>query len=111
VQPIVRGAAARVRMARRLCISPRPIESLEDARGILPGNSATNYHPVGTCSMMREGLGGVVDSRLRVYGTRGLRVCDASILPVIPRGNVLAAVYGWAEKLVEIVLREEGVML
>ena len=52
-----------------------------------------------------------MDSRLRVYGTRGLRVCDASILPVIPRGNVLAAVYGWAEKLVEIVLREEGVML
>jgi choline dehydrogenase-like flavoprotein len=42
-------------------------------------------------------------------GTKGLRVCDASVLPVVPRGNVLAAVYGWAEKLVEIILREEGV--
>jgi choline dehydrogenase-like flavoprotein len=58
---------------------------------------------------MREGLGGVVNSGLRVYGTKGLRVCDASVLPVVPRGNVLAAVYGWAEKLVEIVLRGEGV--
>ena len=85
---------------------PRPIESLEDARAILPGNSATNYHPVGTCSMMREGLGGVVDSRLRVYGTANVRVCDAGVLPVVPRGNVLAAVYGFAEKLAEIIVRE-----
>jgi choline dehydrogenase-like flavoprotein len=85
---------------------PRPVESLEDAKAILPGNAATNYHPVGTCSMMREGLGGVVDSRLRVYGTANVRVCDAGVVPVVPRGNVLAAVYGFAEKLAEIVVRE-----
>ena len=88
---------------------PRPIESLEDAKAVLPGNSATNYHPVGTCSMMREGIGGVVDSKLRVYGMANVRVCDASVLPIVPRGNVLAAVYGWAEKLAEMILRGEGV--
>jgi choline dehydrogenase-like flavoprotein len=86
---------------------PRPIESLEDAKAILPGNSATNYHPVGSCSMMREDLGGVVDSSLKVYGTANVRVCDAGVVPVVPRGNVLAAVYGWAEKLVEIIVGEE----
>jgi choline dehydrogenase-like flavoprotein len=88
---------------------PFSIQSLEDAKAVLPGNSATNYHPVGSCSMMNEGLGGVVDSRLRVYGTANVRVCDAGVLPVVPRGNVLAAVYGWAEKLAEMILRDAGV--
>jgi choline dehydrogenase-like flavoprotein len=43
---------------------------------------------------------------LRVYGTANVRVCDAGVVPVVPRGNVLAAVYGFAEKLAEIVVRE-----
>jgi choline dehydrogenase-like flavoprotein len=38
-----------------------------------------------------------------------VRVCDAGVLPVVPRGNVLAAVYGWAEKLAEMILRDAGV--
>ncbi|RMZ69331.1 aryl-alcohol dehydrogenase [Pyrenophora seminiperda CCB06] len=87
---------------------PHPVTSLDDAKGILPINSATNYHPCGTCSMMREELGGVVDERLRVYGTGNVRVCDAGVLPIIPRGNILTAVYGFAEKAVEIICREEG---
>ena len=37
---------------------PYPISSFEDAKKILPINSATNYHPSSTCSMMREDLGG-----------------------------------------------------
>ena len=85
---------------------PRPISTLDDAKGILAINSATNYHPCGTCSMMREDLGGVVDTRLRVYGTKNVRVCDASILPIIPRGNILTAVYAFAEKAAEIICRE-----
>ncbi|KAF3038699.1 hypothetical protein E8E12_008761 [Didymella heteroderae] len=85
---------------------PFPITSLEQAKEILPINSATNYHPCGTCSMMREDLGGVVDERLRVYGTSNVRVCDASVLPIIPRGNILTAVYAFAEKAVEIIVRE-----
>lgn len=85
---------------------PQPLVSLQDAKGILPINSATNYHPCGTCSMMREELGGVVDGQLRVYGTANVRVCDASVLPIIPRGNILAAVYGFAEKAVELICRE-----
>lgn len=85
---------------------PHPVTSLEDAKGILPINSATNYHPSSTCSMMREDLGGVVDERLKVYGTKNVRVCDASVLPIIPRGNVLTAVYAFAEKAVEIICAE-----
>jgi choline dehydrogenase-like flavoprotein len=85
---------------------PYPISSLEDAKRILPINAATNYHPSSTCSMMREDLGGVVDERLRVYGTKNLRVCDASVLPIIPRGNILTAVYAFAEKAAEMICKD-----
>ncbi|TKX20380.1 GMC oxidoreductase-like protein 10 [Elsinoe australis] len=85
---------------------PKPVSSIADAKKILPVNAATNYHPCGTCSMMREDLGGVVDERLKVYGTKNLRVCDASVLPIIPRGNILTAVYAFAEKAVELICRE-----
>lgn len=56
--------------------------------------------------MMREDLRGVVDEHLRVYGTKNVRVCDASVLPIIPRGNILTAVYAFAEKAAEMVCRE-----
>ena len=56
--------------------------------------------------MMRENLGGVVDGKLRVYGVSNVRVCDASVLPVIPRGNILTAVYAYAEKAAEIICKE-----
>lgn len=36
------------------------------------------YHPIGTCSMEPRDKGGVVDPRLKVYGTSNLRVVDAS---------------------------------
>ncbi|OAK95280.1 alcohol oxidase [Phaeosphaeriaceae sp. SRC1lsM3a] len=85
---------------------PHPLTSIEDAKKILPINSATNYHPCGTCSMMKEELGGVVDAQLRVYGTLNVRVCDASVLPIIPRGNILSAVYAFAEKAAEMICKE-----
>ena len=46
------------------------------------------YHDVGTCRMgpPSDPLA-VVDPELRVYGVRGLRVADASIMPEITSGN------------------------
>jgi choline dehydrogenase-like flavoprotein len=55
------------------------------------------YHYTGTCSMMPRAMGGVVDSRLRVYGCENLRVCDASIMPIEPTANPQAVVYAVAE--------------
>jgi choline dehydrogenase-like flavoprotein len=55
---------------------------------------------VGTCAMGgREGAkAGVVDERLRVYGVRGLRVIDASIMPLQVGAHIQATVYAIAEK-------------
>lgn len=64
---------------------------------------ATNYHPCGTCAMARAGLGGVVNGELRVWGTSNLRICDASVFPIIARGNILSTVYAVAESGAEMI--------
>jgi choline dehydrogenase len=46
----------------------------------------TVYHPVGTCKMGSDAEA-VVDPQLRVHGMSGLRVIDASVMPVVTSGN------------------------
>nr|XP_018901686.1 PREDICTED: glucose dehydrogenase [FAD, quinone]-like [Bemisia tabaci] len=59
----------------------------------------TIYHMSGTAKMGPEtDPGAVVDSQLRVYGVQGLRVIDASIMPVITSGNINAPVIMIGEK-------------
>ena len=70
---------------------------LENGREYVRNAAVGAQHYVGTCSMMPREMGGVVDPQLLVYGTENLRVCDSSIIPLIPRANVQAAVYGVAE--------------
>ncbi len=61
--------------------------------------TSTWAHPVGTNAMMKKEYGGVVDSQLRVYGVKGLRVVDASIFPLIPATHTSSTVYAVAEKV------------
>ena len=50
---------------------------------------------------------GVVDPLLRVRGVRGLRVADASILPLVPNGNPLATVMAVAAVAADL-LQQRG---
>jgi choline dehydrogenase-like flavoprotein len=61
--------------------------------------SQTVYHPTSTCA-----IGAVVDSELRVYGTEGLRVVDASVMPTITRANTHAPTVMIAEKAADLIL-------
>ncbi|KAI2625206.1 GMC oxidoreductase [Xylaria nigripes] len=63
----------------------------------------TEFHPSGTAAMMPCRAGGVVDTRLRVYGTRNLRVVDASIIPLIPGGHIQSVIYALAEKAADMI--------
>ncbi|GKT57461.1 choline dehydrogenase [Colletotrichum tofieldiae] len=65
--------------------------------------SPTDYHPVGTASMLPLKLGGVVDQTLRVYGVKNLRVVDASVMPMVPSANTCQPTYALAEKAAEII--------
>lgn len=87
---------------------PRQAKDVEEIDEYLRQFAATNYHPAGTCAMMSEDFCGVVDESLKVYGTANLRICDASIIPILPRGNILSTVYALAEKGADILQRVLG---
>lgn len=91
------------RFPREFDSRPKTTEEVKEA---IRKYAATNYHPCGSCAMMGQEANGVVDGSLKVYGTQNLRICDASIFPIIPRGNILTTVYAVAEKAVDIFLRE-----
>ncbi|KAJ8728699.1 hypothetical protein PYW07_006395 [Mythimna separata] len=61
---------------------------------------ASLSHAVGTCSM---GPDAVVDERLRVHHVAGLRVVDASVIPLIPSGNTNAPVMMIGEKAADMI--------
>ncbi len=65
--------------------------------------ATTAYHGCGTAAMRPRDRGGVVSPELLVYRTDNLRVVDASIYPLIPRGSMLSSVYAVAEKAADII--------
>ncbi|WP_107312932.1 GMC family oxidoreductase [Burkholderia metallica] len=74
----------------------------DDIRALLRERTDTVYHPVGTCRMGNDALA-VVDAQLRVRGTEGLRVVDASIMPTLVGANTNAPTIMIGEKASDMI--------
>ncbi|KAJ7195959.1 GMC oxidoreductase-domain-containing protein [Mycena pura] len=64
--------------------APKVVYSAEDDKAIddyVRQWVATTWHSLGTCAMKPRDRGGVVDSKLNVYGIGKLKVADLSIPP------------------------------
>jgi choline dehydrogenase len=81
----------------------RDITSDEDLARAAGDIATTIFHPVGTARMGSDPES-VVDPQLRLRGLDGLRVIDASIMPVITSGNTNAPTTMIAEKGADLVL-------
>ncbi|KAJ5787103.1 CAZyme family AA3 [Penicillium paradoxum] len=86
--------------------TPDPVTDLEKAKELCKELVLSMYHVSGTCAMMPREDGGVVDSHLKVYGSANIRVVDASIFPLEPRGNIQATVFTVAEKAADIIKQD-----
>lgn len=79
---------------------------LEEAKEIVRRRQISVFHVAGSCAMMPRDKGGVVDEALRVYGTKKLRVVDASVFPLEPSGNIQSTVYAVAERAADLIKAE-----
>ncbi|WP_261397361.1 GMC family oxidoreductase [Leisingera aquaemixtae] len=82
-----------------------PMDDYEATLDWARSNTASIYHPTGTCKM-GQGEDAVVDAELRVHGIRGLRVADCSIMPEIVSGNTNAPAIMIGEKASELITRQ-----
>ena len=110
-----------MRLARRILTS-KPLEPYYDYEDF-PGpqvqwddellaaakqRGTTTFHPMGTCRMGPVGdPTAVVDDELRVRGLQGLRVVDASIMPMMLSANLNAGVMMVADKASDLIRGKE----
>jgi choline dehydrogenase-like flavoprotein len=98
--PLVRSGAVSAEKV------PGPEVDTDAALARYVRDNAWGHHASCSCAIGAPDQGGVVDSRFRVHGTRGLRVVDASVFPRIPGFFLASAVYMIAEKAADAVLED-----
>lgn len=84
-------------------ISPgKKVRTDAEIDAFVRAHAETAYHPSGSCAMGYDDMS-VVDSEGRAHGMQGLRVIDASIMPLIVTGNLNAPTIMMAEKIVDCI--------
>jgi 4-pyridoxate dehydrogenase len=101
---IARHASLEPFIARELGPGPE-VTSDAQLESFTRATAVTAHHPAGTCKMgPPSDATRVVDGELRVVGTEGLRVVDASVFPDLVGGNINAPVIMIAEKAADLIL-------
>ena len=86
-------------------ISPGPsVETEQEIMDWVARDSETALHPSCTCAMGTDEMSVVDPSTMRVHGVEGLRVVDASVLPIVTNGNIYAPTMMVAERAADIIL-------
>ncbi|KAH6886012.1 mala s 12 allergen [Coprinopsis sp. MPI-PUGE-AT-0042] len=87
---------------------PEPnVQSDEDLeRWLVNGAANTQYHPMGSSAMLPRKWGGVVDSKLKIYGLANVRIVDSSVFPFEFAAHLASATFGLAETASEVFKNE-----
>ena len=86
-------------------LSPGPtVRTDEEILNWVAQDAETTYHPCGTAKMGLDDEAVVDPVSFRVHGVEGLRVVDASVMPIIPNANLYAPVMMIAEKAADQIL-------
>jgi len=103
----VRRITARAPLLIKQEIIPgKSVNSREQLKDFIK-NEAWGHHA--SCSNKmgpKDDKMAVVDSKFRVYGTKNLRVVDASVFPYIPGFFIVSAVYMISEKASDVILED-----
>ncbi|KAH8754201.1 hypothetical protein F5883DRAFT_188173 [Diaporthe sp. PMI_573] len=83
----------------------RNVSSDQEILDVIRENAIQEFHASCTCKMgISSDPNAVVNSRGQVFGTKNLRVVDASAIPFLPGGHPQALIYALAEKITEDIL-------
>jgi choline dehydrogenase len=80
------------------------VETDEEILDWVAKDAETALHPSCTARMGTDDMSVVDPLTMRVHGTEGLRVVDASVFPYVTNGNIYAPVMMTAEKAADLVL-------
>ena len=114
MQAVLFGIRLSRKIAEQPALKPYIVHEMQPGASVTDDADLANYvrqsgvsnqHPTSSCAM-GHGPNTVVDPRLRVHGIDGLRVADASIMPVAVGGNTNAPTIMIGEKVSAMILED-----
>lgn len=101
----VRKLTAKLQREELIVTEEIPGSDCDDLKKFVRDN-AWGHHASCTCAIGPREQNGVLDSNFRVYGTKGLRVVDASVFPRIPGFFIVSSIYMIGEKAADVILSD-----